>query len=250
MKTFRINTIIACLISLFFIISCTKDKDNADDQDGDDDITNSDGTVGIWQRYGSPNGYNTDLAIGNIPGEPTNRVYMCEHPGSPSAGLYKGYINGNTISWDAVHGLPNADFNKIVDGRSLYFGVGAVSDAGKYRKGVWTNTCGELKYSPKRIFYRWTQSSSCSGFNYNLSFNYPDLASTLVKNQYYGPIAAGTIEVTLYYNGDSYQYSVMLEDPPAGYKRLYTDSAMVFDTGVNRCVFSIGLQLVYIDQLL
>lgn len=98
---------------------------------------------GRWQRYGSPGGYQTDLAIGDIPGQPSNRVYMCEHPGSPSAGLYKGTISGTTITWDAVYGLPNAQFDILNSGpnRTLYFGVGSISDAGKYSPGVWTNTC-------------------------------------------------------------------------------------------------------------
>lgn len=98
---------------------------------------------GIWQRYGSPNGYQTDLAIGNIPGQPANRVYMCEHPGSPSAGLYKGYINGTTITWDALYGFPDAEFELLNGGpdRTLYFGVGLPSEAGKYSIGSWTNTC-------------------------------------------------------------------------------------------------------------
>jgi hypothetical protein len=135
---------VTCYVLIFMLLAfasgCTKEDDGSGD--GGTDIT------GVWQRYGSPKGYQTDLAIGNIPGEPSDRVYMCEHPGSPSAGLYKGTISGNTITWDAAHGLPNAVFNSIGNGeRSLYFGVGAVSDAGKYRKGSWTNTCGELKKS-------------------------------------------------------------------------------------------------------
>lgn len=98
---------------------------------------------GRWQRYGSPNGYQTDLAIGNIPGQAENRVYMCEHPGSPSAGLYKGTLDGTTITWDAVHNLPNAVFNLLGSGpdRTLYFGVGDPSQAGKYKSGIWTGTC-------------------------------------------------------------------------------------------------------------
>ncbi|MFA7274721.1 MAG: hypothetical protein WC044_12705 [Crocinitomicaceae bacterium] len=98
---------------------------------------------GRWQRYGSPNGYQTDLAIGDIPGEASNRVYMCEHPGSPTEGLYKGTISGTTITWDAIYGLPNAEFDLLNSGpdRTLYFGVGNISDAGKYSAGSWTNTC-------------------------------------------------------------------------------------------------------------
>src|SRR5690606_37367674 len=102
MKEFRIATCI--LFAMLFISACEKDESSTKES-----------ATGVWQRYGSPNGYNTDLAVGNIPGEPENRVYMCEHPGSPSAGLYKGYINGDIISWDALHGLPDAEF-KEADG--------------------------------------------------------------------------------------------------------------------------------------
>lgn len=99
---------------------------------------------GVWQRFGSPSGYNTDLQIGNIPGQPENRVYMCEHPGSPSAGLYKGLISGYIITWDAAYGLPDAEFKKDKDGNSymrLWFNVAAYSSAGKYNTGKWTGTC-------------------------------------------------------------------------------------------------------------
>ena len=130
---YRIVFILSVYIFLVFTSSCQKEVQTID--------TNPNG---VWQRYGSPKGYNTDLAVGNIPGEPSNRVYMCEHPGSPSAGLYKGFINGNIITWDAIHGLPNAEFKPIGNEMTLYFNVGQLKDAGKYKKGVWTNTCGEL----------------------------------------------------------------------------------------------------------
>lgn len=99
---------------------------------------------GVWQRFNSPKGYQTDLAIGNIPGEAANRVYMCEHPGSPSAGLYKGYINGEIITWDAVHGIPDAKFYERDGVMRLWFTVGPEDEAGRYKKGAWTNTCGTL----------------------------------------------------------------------------------------------------------
>ncbi len=105
-------------------------------------------STGVWQRFNSPNGYNTDLAIGNIPGEPANRVYMCEHPGSPSAGLYKGYINGEIITWDAVHGIPSAKFYERDGVMRLWFTVGPEDEAGRYKKGTWTNTCGPLNNTP------------------------------------------------------------------------------------------------------
>ena len=148
------------LMLLAFVNGCTKD----DDGGGNGSPT------GVWQRYGSPNGYNTDLAIGNIPGEPSNRVYMCEHTGSPSAGLYKGTISGNTITWDATHGLPDADFDEIGNGeRSLYFGVGALADAGKYKRGIWTEECGELKKTTAACQYtQWTGTGNCGSGNYSV----------------------------------------------------------------------------------
>lgn len=114
--------------------------------------------TGVWQRYNSPNGYQSDLAIGNIPGEPANRVYLCEHPGSPSAGLYKGYISGETITWDAVHGLPSAKFYERDGVMRLWFSVGPEDEAGKYKKGVWTNTCGKLENSVKKVLVVFNQS--------------------------------------------------------------------------------------------
>ncbi len=117
MKALRIISCLIMLLPIVFISACKKAE------------MDSGSPNGVWQRYGSARGYNTDLAVGDIPGEPANRVYMCEHPGSPTAGLYKGFINGNTITWDAAYGLPNAEFNPVGSERTLYFGVGAVADA-------------------------------------------------------------------------------------------------------------------------
>jgi len=204
--------------------------------------------TGIWQRYGSPMGYNTDLAVGNIPGEPANRVYMCEHPGSPSVGLYKGYISGNTITCDAVHGLPDAEFDAVGEERTLYFNVGAKEDAGKYRRGVWTGMCGELKKETTQIFYRWTDDPSCSPLSYSISSDYAGLSGGMAKNQYYGSVAPGSVTLSLYYNGSTNNYYVTLAAPADGYKRLYTETVYKFNPSVNRCNFMLGSSLTYEDQ--
>jgi hypothetical protein len=122
-----------------------------DDDDDDDDDNTDTGSGNVWQRFNSPKGYQTDLAIGGIKGEPATRVYMCEHPGSPSAGLYKGTINGTVITWDAVHGLPNAKFYERDGVMRLWFTVGPEDDAGRYKKGTWTSTCGKLENSSRKI---------------------------------------------------------------------------------------------------
>ena len=249
MKGLRIASCFIILLAIMFISSCKKDDSNGvSPSGGSPSGGNSSGgsAYGVWQRYSS-NIYNTDLAVGNIPGEPSNRVYMCEHPGSPSAGLYKGYISGNIITWDASHGLPNAEFMEVGSERTLYFGVGDIADAGKYKKGIWTNTCGDLKYTPKNIYYRWTNSSTCpmpSG--YHFTYNYPDLPSTLTKNQLYGPIAAGYVEI----NFDTESTGNTLSAPAAGYKRIYTHTIFKFNDGVNRCTFHLNDQssLSYVDQ--
>jgi hypothetical protein len=233
MKGLRIASCLIILLTIMFISSCTKEE-----------ISLTGGShFGIWQRYGSPNGYNTDLAVGNIPGEPSNRVYMCEHPGSPSTGLYKGYISGNIITWNAIHGLPNAEFKEVGSERTLYFGVGAVADAGKYKKGIWTNTSGDLKYTSKNIYYRWTTLSTCpfqSG--YSLTYNHPDLPRSLTKNQQYGPMAAGSIEITVTSsNGSTSSYNT-LSEPLTGYKRIYTHNIFRFNDSVNCCNFYLNDQ--------
>jgi len=228
------------VILLTFVSGCTKDKD----EDG-----GGSSATGVWQRYGSPKGYQTDLAVGNIPGEPSNRVYMCEHPGSPSVGLYKGTISGTTITWDANHGLPDADFAVVGSERTLYFGVGALADAGKYKKGVWTNTCGELKKDSKNIYYKWQTDATCSiPSTYYLTWKQPDLPTSLTKNQLYGPMAASTMEVIINNSGSSpSSYYKTLEAPAAGYKRIYTHTVFSFSSAVNRCTFSLS-NLTYVDQ--
>lgn len=239
------------LLTIFQFISCANDETSDEDSGGS--------PTGVWQRYSSPKGYNTDLAIGNIPGEASNRVYMCEHPGSPSAGLYKGYINGNTITWDAKHGLPDADFSVVGGERRLYFGVGAVEDAGKYKKGVWTNTCGELKKSNTQIYYRWVVGNTCTfPSQYSLIYKNSSISSNLTKNTYYGPI---TLAQTLpgYYNffidlknnTENYtnEYSLELVPPANGYKRYYTHTVFTYESSVNRCLFSLSnSSLTYVDQ--
>ena len=242
MKGLRIASCFIILLSTMFISSCTKD----------DESTSGGSAFGVWQRYGSPMGYNPDLAVGNIPGEPSNRVYMCEHPGSPSAGLYKGYISGNIITWDASHGLPNAEFKEVGSERTLYFGVGAIADAGKYKKGIWTNTCGALQYTPKNIYYRWTKSATCTlPSNYSLTYNHPDLPSSLTKDQNYGPISAGNFEITFNYSGSTpTTYYLTLSAPPTGYKRIYTHSVMNYNNDLNRCLMTINspAYLTYVDE--
>lgn len=96
------------IIILFTILSIGCTKDNIDDLLllEDEFLTNGNPVFGRWERVVGANGDYTELAIGNINGEESNRVYMCEKNGS-QAGLYKGYIDGNKIIWDAEYGVPD-----------------------------------------------------------------------------------------------------------------------------------------------
>ncbi|RKH18909.1 hypothetical protein D7Y13_12405 [Corallococcus praedator] len=116
------------------------DTSVADDDDDDTD-TGGDNMVvtGIWNRYGSEYGYQTDIAYGGIAGQSSDRVYMCELPGSPSAGLYKGrLISPRMIRWDANHNLP--DYEVVFEGTTMRFKPqnGTNTFLGQYRQGTWT----------------------------------------------------------------------------------------------------------------
>lgn len=126
------------LIGILFL-SITSCEKTIDEDSGNASGTNYKGT---WVRILGSSGDETDLAIGNIPGESENRVYMCEWKGA--VGLYKGYITGNTIKWDASYGLPDAEVG-LKDGK-LSFVYPSVSYSIKtyYDKGSWSAHCGSL----------------------------------------------------------------------------------------------------------
>jgi hypothetical protein len=109
------------------------------------------GISGTWQRLPGPSGDVTDIAIGGITGEPENRVYMCEHRGSATPGLFKGTIDGETITWDAVYGLPPATFTVDGDERTLAFPSISWSIPTNYKRGPWRGECGPLENAPKKI---------------------------------------------------------------------------------------------------
>jgi len=120
------------------IISC-EDEDEENTGGG-----NNSSFAGVWTRLPGPSGDRTDLAIGGIDGESSDRVYMCEKKGSTAAGLYKGYIDGSYITWDSEYGLPDT-YLEIVNG-TLEFSYPAceVCLVTDYKKGSWGGDCGSL----------------------------------------------------------------------------------------------------------
>jgi len=139
MKTLKQISALILATTLFF--SCTKEEDNTN---------NSGGSLnGIWVRTEGASGDETDIAIGNIPGEPQNRVYMCEYVGT--VGLYKGYLNGSTITWDNEYGLPDASIRRV--GAQLEFSYPSVSWSipTLYNSGQWSSHCGSLDNSSIKL---------------------------------------------------------------------------------------------------
>ncbi len=228
------------LVSALFFAGCEKETES--------DNGNSSSLSGIWVRTLGASGDETDIAIGDISGEPSNRVYMCEWKGA--VGLYKGYISGSTITWDSQYGLPNASVRKVGSQLEFYYPSVSGSLPTYYNAGSWSNRCGELKYTPKNIYYRWTTSSTCSfPSGYTLTYNYPDLPSSLTKSQLYGPIAPGLIRMKMSGN----DYSNNLSGPAPGYsKRTYTHIIYAYDNTLNRCVFQLNSDinsiLTYVDE--
>ena len=67
---------------------------------------------------------------------------MCESRGA--VGLYKGYITGNTIEWDATYGLPDARVG-LVDGKLTFvYPSVPTSITTSYNRGSWLSRCGPL----------------------------------------------------------------------------------------------------------
>ena len=149
----------------FCFLGCEKESDS----------NNSNNSLsGVWVRTDGPSGDETDIAIGNITGEPENRVYMCESQGS--VGLYKGYINGNTITWDSEYGLPDASVKKVGSQLEFYYPSVSFSVPTLYDSGSWSNNCGELEDTPKNIYYSWTTRSNCQiPTDFSFTYDYPDL---------------------------------------------------------------------------
>ena len=123
-------------IAVFSFVSC--------EEDSEDDGGGSNSLKGIWVRELGASGDETDIAIGVIDGEPENRVYMCELNGSV-AGLYKGYLTGNTIVFDAQYGLPNAQITRIGSQVEFYYPSVSVSLPTMYSSGSWRGECTNLE---------------------------------------------------------------------------------------------------------
>jgi hypothetical protein len=135
----RFGSFICLLFASVLVVSCE------DESDEDTNNNNNGGPYGgVWSRVLGASGDRTDIAIGGIDGESSDRVYMCEKHGSTAAGLYKGYIDGDYITWDSEYGLPET-YLEIVDG-TLEFSYPdcEVCLVTEYVRGSWDGECGDF----------------------------------------------------------------------------------------------------------
>jgi uncharacterized protein (TIGR02145 family) len=149
MKTLKSISMLLVATTMFF--SCSKEEDN-----------NGYGSslTGVWVRTDGPSGDQTNIAIGNIPGEPENRVYVCEYVGN--VGLYKGYLNGNTITWDSNYGLPDASVKRVGAQLEFYYPSVSYSIPTLYDSGQWSSQCGSLENSSIKLAVGLDNSSSAT----------------------------------------------------------------------------------------
>ncbi|NTX02939.1 MULTISPECIES: hypothetical protein [unclassified Myxococcus] len=132
MNLFLARFTLGCLL-LAPLLACDSSAEDDTPGGGDSAVT------GVWNRFGSEFGYHTDVAYGGIAGQSSDRVYMCELPGSPSAGLYKGrLISPRMIRWDSEHNLP--DYEVVFEDQTMRFRPqnGSNTFLGQYQKGSWT----------------------------------------------------------------------------------------------------------------
>jgi len=174
------RSMLVCMSLLAFVYSCERENDNEEDEDDIENTTTS--PRGVWVRTLGASGDKTDIAIGGIANEAENRVYMCEYKGT--VGLYKGYIDGNTIVWDSSHNLPNASAKLKGTQLELYYPSVSYSIPTLYDKGNWSGNCGALSggtsgsTNGKALF--WTSSDlGCGSITVTLS------GSTGTISQYY-----------------------------------------------------------------
>ena len=109
------------------------------------------------------------------------------------------------------------------------------------------------------IYYRWTEDLSYLSWSDGLwcdvsvapyyNNSHPDIPDYATKNQYYGPVSAGSFTIELSSIGGG-TITKTLYAPASGYKRYYTHRMKEFYDPLNRCVL-VGVQttaLTYEDK--
>lgn len=227
------------IFSLFLIFNCCSSSDNGNSNSGDN------GFMGIWTRIIGASGDETDIAIGNIPNEPENRVYMCEKEGSATPGLFKGTINGNIITWDKAYNLPDAYLKRIGDNLEFSYPSVNWSIPTTYKKGSWNGYCATLGRTPGTYITFVVEGSDMASY----TDNNPLVLNNMLLGVNYGPCSPGKyIYSALLSNGINYgsTLSYTLSGPAFGYTFRNYQLKFYFSTSLNRWL----ADLTYLDETL
>jgi hypothetical protein len=156
---------------------------------------------GFWNRTLSMAHYETEIAFGGIAGQPDDRVYMCEW-NSPSAGLYKGTLSGETIEWDATHRLPAYDVVFPTTGNMSFVPQTAAREhLGQYIRGAWhSGKCGLSMRNGELVEDAAPASSSSPpapnlGLNVNQINDFEFGGSTNASLSVFGAAAVGNVSI-------------------------------------------------------
>lgn len=227
------------LFFLFLTLFTYCSGDSGSTTTGDDNFN------GIWTRIIGASGDETDIAIGNIPGEPDNRVYMCEKEGSATPGLFKGTISGNIITWDKAYNLPDSHLKRIGDNMEFSYPSVSSSIPTMYKKGSWNGYCATLGRAPGIYITYVVEGAEMSSY----SDNNPLVLNNMLSGVNYGPCSPGKYNYSaLLSNGISYgsSLSYTLSAPAFGFTYRNYQLKFYFSSNLNRWL----ADLTYFDETL
>lgn len=186
---------------------------------------------GIWERRTNDgSGDETDLAIGTIPGEGPDRVWLCEvRPRRPETLLLRGRLRGSTITWDPVHvGVPSYNIGRDGDRRWLQVASpGALRTF--YDPGPWSRFCPPQ--GDTRIYVLFTAFGDGPTVTFSSVSSNMGCAAGVGPNTRVGPCAAGR-----------FQYSVTTSTGQS-FSNISVDLEAPTDTTMRR-IYRVGLSWI------
>lgn len=186
---------------------------------------------GLWYRITQDgSGDRTDMAVGTIPGEASDRVWLCEvRPSSSRTILQRGTLRGTRIDWDPVHaGVPSYSIGR--EGSRTWLQASAPGALRTfYDPGQWNRFCPPL--GDTRLYVLFTIFGDGPAVSMTSVSTDIGCAANTVANREYGPCSQGSFTYSM-----SASNGVTVTRVPIGL-------SAPTDTAVRR-VYSIGLVYV------